>query len=169
MNKPPEKWPEPLLRVNGKVSWFGGPEDMGVTPSEGLAFIYKYDQAPHLFLPAQPPGTTGLARRLNPEVFFIACRWDYSVTPKTMLDDHDKLALVMAPKTGRSYLAAPADWGPNEKTGRVADISQGLMKALGIQTDDEVEVVYPILAPRLAKAKAKAKAKGKAKNKKAKA
>ena len=37
-------------------------------------------------------------------------------------------------------MALPADWGPNEKTGRVADLSPGLMEALGIDTDDEVEV-----------------------------
>jgi len=39
--------------------------------------------------------------------------------------------------------AFPADWGPHENTGRVADISPGLMDDLGIQTDDEVEVIFP--------------------------
>lgn len=34
----------------------------------------------------------------------------------------------------------PVDWGPNEKTGRVSDLSPGLMKALGITTDDVVTV-----------------------------
>jgi hypothetical protein len=41
------------------------------------------------------------------------------------------------------FLARPADWGPAESTGRVADISPSLMRNLGIETDDEVEVVYP--------------------------
>jgi len=40
-------------------------------------------------------------------------------------------------------LCYPADWGPNQSTDRVADISEGAMQALGIQTDDEVEVIYP--------------------------
>jgi hypothetical protein len=40
-------------------------------------------------------------------------------------------------------LAYPADWGPHENTGRVADISPGLMQYLGIETDDEVEVIFP--------------------------
>ena len=40
-------------------------------------------------------------------------------------------------------LAFPADWGPNEKTGRIADLSPGLMDALNIDTDDEVEVIFP--------------------------
>jgi hypothetical protein len=129
------------MKVQGKVSHFGGPEDLGVSPTEGLAFIYEVDDAPHLFLDEQPSGTTGLARRLNPLVPYIAMRWDYSQTPPDMLLTH--LALVIAPKTHRAFRAWPADWGPGEQTGRVADISPGLMKALKIETDDEVIVIFP--------------------------
>jgi len=127
----------------GPCSWFGGPEDTGVSPDEGLAFIHAYEDAPDLFLPQQPPGTTGLARRLNPEVFYVACRWDFDQTPKEMLADQNVMALVKAKRTGRSSLAHPADWGPHEDTERAADLSPGLMEALGIDTDDEVEVLYP--------------------------
>lgn len=130
-----------MLELQGKVSWFGGPDDLGVDPSEGLAFIYSVDDAPHLFLSEQPPGTTGLARRLNPDEPYIACRWDYDVYPKESLLKH--IALVRAPKTGKEFLAFPADWGPHESTGRIADISPGLMSSLGITTDDEVIVTYP--------------------------
>jgi hypothetical protein len=119
------------MNLRGKVSWFGGPDDMGVSPSEGLAFIYEVDMAPHLFLDYQPSGTTGLARRLDPDQFYIACRWDYGVTPKTMLRDSGQMALVTSKDTGVSRLAHPADWGPHESTGRVADISPGLMVDLG--------------------------------------
>jgi len=129
------------MNLRGKVSWFGGPQDMGVSPSEGLAFIYEVNMAPHLFLPKQPPGTTGLARRLDPKVYFLACRWNYDNTPKPSLLEH--MALVRSPKTGKQFLAYPADWGPNANTDRIADISRGLMTALGIETDDEVEVTYP--------------------------
>ena len=132
---------EALLELTGKASCFGGPDDMGVSPSEGLAFIQDLMQAPHLFLPYQPDDTTGLARRLNPHVHYIACRWDYDVTPRPML--LEEVALVRAPKTGVELTAFPGDWGPNEKTGRVADLSPGLMADLGIETDDEVEVVFP--------------------------
>jgi hypothetical protein len=135
------------VKFEGTCSWFGGPDDTGVAPDEGLAFIYEVDSAPHLFLPVQPPKTTGLARRLNPEVYYVACRWDYDITPKTMLDDPDKRALVIAKRTKRMALAWPADWGPHEeKTGRAADLSPGLMEHLQIETDDEVTVIYP--APR---------------------
>lgn len=139
---PPEPQPdEPLFEATGRCSWFGGPNDTGVSPSEGLAFIYSYDQRPDLFLPQQPPGTTGLARRLDPEVFYCACRWDYSITPKEMLADPQWQAIVRA--NGRELRLWPADWGPHSDTGRVCDLSPGAMTFLGIETDDTVEIVYP--------------------------
>lgn len=132
--------PDALLSISGKVSHFGGPEDEGVAPDEGLAFIYELEQAPHLFLPYQPRGTTGLARRLNPDMHYIACRWDYTQTPRDLL--LKELAQVRTSK-GLTLTAYPADWGPHVNTGRVADISPGLMEDLGIQTDDEVQVIFP--------------------------
>ena len=129
--------------ASGKVSWFGGPEDQGVAPDEGLAFIYDASQAPDLFLPMQPEGTTGLARRLDPEEFYIAMRWDYDMISKTELASGNYMALVRAPKTGKWFHARPADWGPHGDTDRIADISPGLMEALGIETDDIVEVKFP--------------------------
>jgi N-acetylmuramoyl-L-alanine amidase len=136
--RPPER---PLLSLVGPVSWFGGPDDEGVDEDEGLAFLYEVSDAPHLFLDKQPAGTTGLARRLDPDIFYVACRWDYDVTPKDMLRDQSIRALVRA--RGREFLAFPADWGPHKDTGRIADVSPGLMEALGVETDDEVEVIYP--------------------------
>jgi len=137
-----EEAPKDQLYVVGKVSQFGGPNDTGVTPSEGLAFIYKYETKPEIFLPTQPAGTTGLARRLNPDKRYVALRWDYAQFPKTRLAGPE-VALVRATKTKRQFTAHPADWGPHTSTGRVADISPGLMRELGIDTDDEVEVMYP--------------------------
>jgi hypothetical protein len=133
---------EALLVTTGPCSQFGGPDDTGVAPDEGLAFIYMIEDAPHLFLPFQPDDTSGLARRLNPFVHYIACRWDYDVTPREML--LDQLAQVTALKTGITLKCFPADWGPHQSTGRVADLSPSLMADLGITTDDEVEVVFPV-------------------------
>lgn len=141
--RPEEPDSEVLFTASGKCSSFGGPNDTGVSPSEGLAFLYEVSDKPELFLHKQPPGTTGLARRLNPAMYYVACRWDYDVTPKTMLAG-DQFALVRAGQQQR--LAHPADWGPHEDTGRVADLSPGLLKALGLVTDDEVEVIYPFAA-----------------------
>lgn len=131
-----------VYTVTGTCSYFGGPDDQGVSPSEGLAFIYDVDDAPQLFLPFQPEGTTGLARRLNPYVHYFACRFDYSKMPKTEIIKH--MGLVTAKKTGIAIRAFPADWGPHEeKTGRAADLSPKLMEDLGIKTDDEVTVIFP--------------------------
>ena len=129
---------EPLFYAKGKASYFGGPDDEGVSANEGLAFFATVSQKPELFLALQPVGTTGLARRLNPYVHYVACRWDYSLTPKATLAY--EVATVKAVKTGITLKAFPADWGPHESTGRVADLSPGLMEDLGISTDDEVEV-----------------------------
>ena len=131
-----------LFQAAGKCSHFGGPEDEGVSPSEGLAFITDYMQCPQLFLPYQPSGTSGLARRLNPAVHYIACRWNYDITPKDMLRS-GLMAKVKAPHNGYELLAWPADWGPNQNTGRIADLSPKLMTDLGLTTDDEVEVIFP--------------------------
>ena len=146
----PSPGPEPepdddvLFQATGTCSTFGGPDDTGVSPSEGLAFIYDYDEAPYLFLPHQPSGTSGLARRLDPSVFYLACRWSYDTTSKLMLRDSGYMALVTAKKTGISRLAHPADWGPHEEqTGRAADLSPALADSLGVGTDDEVTVIYP--------------------------
>jgi N-acetylmuramoyl-L-alanine amidase len=139
--EPPE--PDAAFHAIGTCSYFGGPDDTGVTDDEGLAFIYEVQDAPHLFLPEGTPGTEnmGLARRLNPYVPYVACRWDYDETSKEFLLEH--MALVKSLKNGTAIKAFPADWGPNKNTGRVADLSPGLMDYLGIETDDEVEVIFP--------------------------
>jgi hypothetical protein len=135
--------------VRGKCSWFGGPEDDGVSPSEQLAWWETTEvgrkDAPELFLPYQPSGTTGPARALDPSTSYIAMRWDYeNQWSKAELASGDVLFWVYAPKTGKRYKARPADWGPHDEAtgGRVADISPGLMNALfgGEATDEIVEV-----------------------------
>jgi hypothetical protein len=131
----------PLLRLRGKMSTFGGPSDRGVGPDEGLALVNENELAEvsDYFLPEQPPGTTGLARRLNPAKPYIACRWDYGATPRDSL--RKGVVKVINVRTGKFAFAKPVDWGPNEKTGRIADLSPGLAQALELTTDDEVEVL----------------------------
>ena len=138
-----------MTTVEGRVSWFGGPNDMGVDPDEGLAFIYDVEDAPHLFLSYQPEDTTGLARRLNPRALYVACRWNYDEPGMSKEDLLEEMALVRNVRTGRALKAYPADWGPHEEdTGRVADISPGLMTLLELETDDIVEVIYPFTSRR---------------------
>jgi len=138
---------EILFRVEGKMSTFGGPKDTGMSADEGLALFSPADlQNPkysYLFLPTPPPGTTGLGRRLNPDKYYFACRWNYNDTPKEFLKR--ALARVENPSNGRTADARPADWGPNIATGRVADLSPGLAAALGLDTDDIVRITISAL------------------------
>ncbi len=135
----------PAFVVSGKVSHFGGPDDTGVSPSEGLAFIYSTSDQPDLFLSYQPENTSGLARRLNPEIPYVAVRWPYTSSNKSQWREVllKEMALIEAPSTGKFLKAYPADWGPHEDTGRVADISPGAMEHLGLTTDDSVKVTFP--------------------------
>jgi hypothetical protein len=131
----------------GKASWFGGPDDHGIKIDEGLALVDRTDFGKGLFkglfLPTQPDGTTGLARALATDTaHFIACRWNYEQTPKAFLQ---RTRVVVAANNGRTFAdVRPMDWGPNEETHRVADLSRKLMADLGITTDDEVEVTIPL-------------------------
>ncbi len=49
------------------MSVFGGPEDLGVQPDEGLALVDASNFAllKAYFLPDQPPGTSGRPRQLT--------------------------------------------------------------------------------------------------------
>ena len=113
-----------------------------MSPSEGLALFEPADlndpRYSYLFLSAPPPGTSGLGRRLDPTKYYLACRWDYSQTPRALL--RDSVATVLNPQNGRSVSARPVDWGPNPDTNRVADLSPGAAGALGLNTDDFVTV-----------------------------
>lgn len=133
------------MRTRGKCSWFGGPDDSGVSSSEDLAFIYSVDDQPDLFLAEQPAGTTGLARRLDPDEFYVACRWPYNSETKAKWREVllARKALVRNPKNGKHAWAFPADWGPHSDTDRVADLSPALLGHLELETDDDVQVWFP--------------------------
>jgi hypothetical protein len=137
---------EMAITLKGKMSTFGGPLDNGVKPDEGLALfnVDNWQTAKEYFLDKQPPGTTGLARRLNSDTYYIACRWDYDVTPPSYL--RRIMVTVSNPANGKSAQAKPMDKGPAEWTGRVADLSPGLAAFLGLETDDLVEVTIPTSA-----------------------
>ncbi len=108
---------EILFRVEGKMSTFGGPHDLGMSPDEGLALFTK---------------------AVNPDRYYFACRWNYAETSKEFL--RRALARVENPANGRAVDARPVDWGPHPSTGRVADLSPGLAAALGLDTDDIVRI-----------------------------
>jgi hypothetical protein len=108
--------------THGKVSWFGGPDDDGVTETETLSLMPQIR-----------------ARALNPKDFYIAMRWRI----RRGHEDEDKAFWVVQgiyvarPDLKRVCVCRPVDWGPNAKTGRVADLSPGALVYLGLKTDDE--------------------------------
>lgn len=128
----------------GKISTFGGPGDHGVSRSEGLALIEPSDLADpwfkSLFLETTDKGL-GLARRLNPAMYYIAARWNYFRTPRSML----RRTVCAVRANGREAIARPVDWGPHAYTGRVMDLSPGLAKYLGLKTDDKAE--FELMTP----------------------
>lgn len=133
-----------VVTLTGKMSTFGGLNDEGLAKGENLAWIDDEiaARAYHgFFLP--PQAGIGWARRLRTEKFYLACRWDYSVTPKRFLAQPTTLCKVTNPRTGQSVEARPIDWGPHVRTGRVTDLSPGVADALGLKTDDVCTVAIP--------------------------
>lgn len=126
-----------LFRVEGKMSTFGGPDDDGMSDTEGLA-VYQggaqqlIDHLGASFL--LPDQHRGLGHRLNPDKFYVACRWPTNQYPFL----RDAVAWVGNGKI--SERAHAVDWGPNANTGRVADLSPGLAAALGLNTDNRCTV-----------------------------
>lgn len=128
-----------VFRVEGKMSTFGGPDDNGMRPDEGLAlFSSEQDMRNHglgdFLLSSQQAGFTGLGRRLNPDKPYLACRWWETDLKKEFL--RNTSAWVENAKTGVRLSARPVDAGPHDRTHRVADLSPGLAKALGLITND---------------------------------
>lgn len=118
---------------------FGGRFDSGVGVNEGLALCENGEaQDSKLMRPLfiQPVRMDcGLARQLNAEQFYCAMRWDYSATPKRVLQ-HAIVRVMSA--TGRVAWCRPIDFGPNERTDRVIDLSPGAANAIRVATDDVV-------------------------------
>lgn len=126
---------------HGRVSTFGGPHDTGMGLAEGLALVHLVGQRPQVFPEGSSPREVARGRGLNPDALYLACPWNYHVTPPGWLLAHQ--LLVTAQRTGRSVLVWPVDWGPAPRTGRIADLSPGATKELGVDTGDVVTVEVP--------------------------
>jgi hypothetical protein len=136
-----------IFPATGRCSWFGGPNDQGVGANEGLALVERADLQEWWFSRcfALQPGF-GLARGLNPNAYYCAMVWDYSQYPREVI----RRSIVRVSANGKSVLAQPVDFGPGdgsivdgqqtENTGRLIDLSPGILAELGLQTDDEVTV-----------------------------
>jgi hypothetical protein len=131
-----------LASFSGKMSIFGGPDDPGVGLHEGLA-LYDTPQQfdalglSHLLLDTafSTWPTIGLARLLNPESYYIACRWDEHLRYNPLWLRSAKIT-VSNHATGSSINCHAVDYGPAGWTHRCADLSPGAAAKLFLCTDD---------------------------------
>ncbi len=126
--------------MTGKCSIFGGTGDAGMVNDSGLALYepHEADKRPDIFLPApatQPNQPTWA--RLRADFPYLALRYDHKV-PRDILQNTPYK--ITNPKTGQWVVGFLCDWGPNENTGRLVDVSPMIAARLRIQTDDEVTV-----------------------------
>jgi hypothetical protein len=122
--------------VRGKVSWFGGPRDTGVTTTETGAV--SGERLRSLNDPVSPSAATLMSRPAD--YYFVAMRWNYS--PNSTSWWRNARILLRNPATGRTVVARPVDWGPNTSTRRVVDVSPQTMTDLGVTTDADVDIAF---------------------------
>ncbi len=121
--------------VEGRVSWFGGPADTGVSSTETGSV--SGDRLRSLSSPLDASPSTIASR---PEDFYyLAMRWDY--TPGIAFWRGARI-LVVNPDNGRAVVLRPVDWGPNTSTHRLLDISPQAMADLGTDTDGRLRVAF---------------------------
>ncbi len=133
-----------IMEFHGKCSWFGGTGDIGMHLEEGLAY-YEHSEAdrrPDLFLPRSDDSSFGTSQRLRPEALFLALRVPQGAEFRK--DFQGSCWLVTNEISGKSVLCSLVDWGPNERTGRCADLSRTAFILLRLATDDEVTAVRVI-------------------------
>ena len=124
--------------VRGRVSWFGGPSDTGVSSTETGAVTGERLRA--LNSPLDPDAAT-LASRPG-DYYFVAMRWSYS--PNGTSWWRNARLVVANARTGAQVVVRPVDWGPNTSTRRIIDVSPQVMSDLGVTTDDEVLVAFAL-------------------------
>lgn len=124
----------------GKCSTFGGPIDSGMSETEGLG-VFEHgeaDKRPDLFMPRGPNPAQGASKRLRHNALYFAYR--YQLDPKPAREElQSAMWMFTNPKNGLSVVLSLVDWGPNEKTGRIFDISPYAANLLLIDTDQEIQ------------------------------
>lgn len=136
----------------GKCSSFGGSDDGGVAPLEGLGLVEIDDLSEWWFSRCFSAHvgighTIGLARCLNQSAFYCAMRFAYASFDGIQGEilsaysrEQVRRLIFMVGFNGKFIPVQAVDWGPNLKTGRLIDMSPGGLTALGARTDDELSV-----------------------------
>ncbi len=123
------------MRLEGRVSCFGGPDDEYMKFDEGLA-LYEHAEANKrldLFYLRGTDLRMATNTRLNPDAYYIAVRYPGGIDRAIL---QASIWWVKNPETDKVVRASLVDWGPALWTNRVADLSPGIVKELGIKTDD---------------------------------
>jgi len=133
--------------IKGNMSFFGGPDDTGVGPNEGLALV-EASEVPlypaNMFLDPAQAGAPGLARRLNPKKPYIACRWSELELPISKFRKYLQTVSIEVENAANGQKLTDVravDAGPSIPT-RIADLSP-VFKGLGLDTDQQVIVRIP--------------------------
>lgn len=131
-----------LPAYTGKASYFGGP---GGGAYGGMT------------LTGEPGGIPDSQRGKWGGPYYCAMQWPYQTLSRDgeFYQAHGlqnigaaiewwrgRKILVVSPKTGKGVVVRAADWGPHTNTGRVIDLSKPAFDALGINTDDEVNIAF---------------------------
>jgi hypothetical protein len=136
------------MKMEGKISSFGGPDDTGMRYDEGLAF-YEHREADlrtDLFLPRSADPFQGTSKRLRcHEAYYVALNVPNTFTRLIFQQSLWKIANL---RTGIYAVCYLVDRGPGAK-GRLVDASNKVLDVIGVNTDDEVEVseVTPFQIP----------------------
>ncbi len=115
-----------LPAATGRISKFGGPNG-GAYGNMALT------------------GESGVKPR---DPWYVAMRWPYvgnlSAQDAAAAKNwwKDRRILVVSEKTQKAVVLRAADWGPHVDTGRVIDVSPTALNALGIATDDIVNIAF---------------------------
>lgn len=131
-----------LSFVKGKVSWFGGPNDTGVSASETGAVTFETLRSLN-----SPVNASAEVIQSRPrDFYYVAMRWNYSPLGREWWAN--ARLLVVNPSNGRAVVVRPVDWGPGISTGRILDLSPQSLTDLGLSTDQEALVSFaPAGAP----------------------
>lgn len=130
------------MKYTGRCSTFGGPTDDGMSKDTGLSLYesWEADQRPDLFLPRNPQKDVPTWARLKIEASYIALIFDREYAHKNRKLVQGMKWLVTNPKNDKSEIAVLVDNGPSWEEKRICDLSPGLARRLGLDTDDVVEV-----------------------------
>jgi hypothetical protein len=124
------------MKMEGKISWFGGPDDTFMRHDEGLSFWEHWEAngAPDLFVERSSDLTQGASKRLRcNDAYYIALNIPVHYPRKIVHMSRWKITNL---ETGDYVVAHLVDRGPSAG-GRLVDASRAVMAAIGLNPDKD--------------------------------